>query len=229
MGFFDSLTGGNIGNATLDGITKNRNLLTNFSNAANSLINTGENSSIAQLYNAATQFQPFQTAGVNATNMTSNALGLNGADGTKAAQSAFQTGPGYQFAVDEGMRGAERAASASGMLGSGNLYDELMKRGQGYANQEYGSWLDRLNGLSSQGLQGASGVASAYGKMADVYGNNAADKVGISNLVTQGNMGSNKDEASVLEQKAQNENSFFGNLLGGIGSIAGKAFTGGLF
>lgn len=229
MGFFDSLTGKNIGKATEKAIGQNRDLLQSYGNKATQFINTGEQNSIGALDEAAGAYSPWASAGGDALGMYTDALGLNGAEGNARATGAFQTGPGYQFAVDEGMRAAERAASASGMLGSGNLFDELARRGQGYANQEYGSWLDRLNGVSGQGLTAASGQAGAYAQKAGIYDDNASDRVAIAGGVTQGEIGFNNDLAKIKEQREQAKGSFFGSLLKTGLSLGTKAFTGGLF
>ena len=50
------------------------------------------------------------------------------------------------------------------MAASGNTLDAITRLGSNLANQEYGSWLDRLSGQAGQGLQAATGIS----------GNNAA-------------------------------------------------------
>src|SRR5262245_19981934 len=53
---------------------------------------------------AASAYTPLSDLGSDygrAVNMYQNALGLNGPGGVRAAQGAFTTSPGYQFAVDE--------------------------------------------------------------------------------------------------------------------------------
>jgi len=52
----------------------------------------------------------------------SDAAGVNGPGGYDRARSNFQTGPGYQFAMDQGLEAAKRA---SGGVYSGGLLDEL--------------------------------------------------------------------------------------------------------
>lgn len=229
MGFLSSLTGSDAGKATLNALSKNRGLIEGFQETGNNIITTGEGQSANNLYHAQRKFDPYLDAGSSATSMYTNALGLNGADGVAAATGAFQTGPGYQFAVDEGMRGAERAASASGMLGSGNLFDELQRRGQGYANQEYGSWLDRLSGVSGQGLSAASGQAGVSGAIANLFQNTADNRLGLEGTTTQGLIGNNNDVAKVEEQRAAQKGSFLSSLLKTGISMGTKAMTGGLF
>ncbi|NTF43068.1 hypothetical protein [Rhizobium rhizogenes] len=229
MGFLSSLTGTNIGKATTKAIGQNGSILQNLQTAGNGIIDTGEQKSAGALDQAVSNYDPYLSAGKSATGMYSDALGLNGADGNAAATAAFQAGPGYQFAVDQGTQAALRGASAAGMLNSGNTLTALTNFGQGAANQEYGSWLDRLNGLSGQGLSAANGASGALGNVANLYQSTANDRLGLESSVAQGQMGLNNDLASVKEQQAQNSNSFLGKLVGGGISLGTKALTGGLF
>lgn len=225
MSFLGSLFGTDAGKATMGALNQNKGILGDFQNLGNSIINTGEQKSEGALNSAIAGYQPWVDSGKNANTMYGNALGLNGADGNAAATSAFQTGPGYQFALDQGTQAALRGASAAGMLNSGNTLTALNDYGQGQANQEYGSWLDRLNGVSGQGLQAASGQASGYGALSDLYQAGTDNRLGLENTVTQGKMGLNNQVAQVKEQQSANQGSMFGSLIG----LGGKLLTGGLF
>ncbi len=229
MGFLDSLTGSNIGKATTKAIGQNGVLLNNLQNAGNSIINTGETKSAGALNESVDNYDPYLAAGKSATGMYSDALGLNGTSGNATATSAFQTSPGYQFTLDQGTQAALRGASAAGMLNSGNTLTALSQYGTGLANQEYGSWLDRLNGLSGQGLSAANGASGALGNVANLYQSTANDRLGLESSVAQGQMGLNNDLAAVKEQQAQNSGGFLGKLLGTGVSLGTKALTGGLF
>lgn len=229
MGFLDSLTGGDVGKAAANATKKNRALIGGFDRQGKSIINTGEAKSAGAINKAIGGYDPYVTAGRDATSLYSNAIGLGGAEGNAAAQGAFQAGPGYQFALDQGQQAALRGASAAGMLNSGNTLTELTKFGQGLANQEYGSWLDRLKGVSSQGLQAAGGQASAYGGLADLYQGTADDRLGLASNVVQARMGNNNQLAQIREQQAATKSGFLGSLLSGGLSIGTKLATGGLF
>lgn len=229
MSFFGSLTGADAGKNQLKALKQNKGLLTGFQTQGNNIINTGEDKSSSALNSAISGYQPWVDSGTAANTMYSNALGLNGSDGNAAATSAFQTGPGYQFALDQGTQAALRGASASGMLNSGNTLTALTEYGQGIANQEYGSWLDRLNGVSSNGLQAASGQASGYGSLSDLYQAGTGNRLGLESGVTQGLMSNNLDAAQIKDQQEANKAGFFGSLLSGGLSLGTKALTGGLF
>jgi hypothetical protein len=89
-----------------------------------------------------------------------DALGVNGDEGLARAKGAYSTSAGFDFAKEQGLEEARRAAAAGGMSASGNLVDEITKRAVGYASKDHGSWLDRLTGLDSQRLGALMGVAS---------------------------------------------------------------------
>lgn len=229
MGFLSSLTGKNTGKATMTAAGENKAELQALRATGSALINQGEADSLGAYNQAIGAYQPWVDSGNNARGMYDNALGLNGADGNAAATGAFQAGPGFQFALDQGTQAALRGASAAGMLNSGNTLTALQDRGNGLANQEYGSWLDRLAGNSAQGLQAAGGQAQGYGNIGALYQNTTGDRLSLNSGVTQGLMGANNQWASGMEANNQARGSFLGGLLkGGVG-LATKALSGGLF
>lgn len=229
MGFLSSLTGSNTGKATINAANQNKGLITQLQNTGNSIINTGEQKSEGALNDAIAAYQPWVTSGTAANTMYGNALGLNGADGNAAATDAFQTGPGYKFALDQGTQAALRGASAAGMLNSGNTLTALTDYGQGVANQEFSSWLDRLNGQSAQGLQAAGGQAGQYGNLSNLYQMGTANRLDLESGVTQGLMGANNQIAQGKEAQNQAKGSFLGKLINGGVSLATGGKVGGLF
>lgn len=229
MGFFDFLTGGNIGKATSNALNNNSQIITNLQNTGNSIINSGEQQSAAPLNAASANYNPYLATGGAASTMYGNALGLNGASGNDAATAAFRADPGYQFQLDQGTQAAERGASAGGLLASGNTLTALAKYGGGLADQNYQSWLGNLSGAAGQGLSAANGQAGVANSQANLYQGTANDRLGLESTIAQGRQGINTDAAQVKEQQAQNSNSFFGNLLGGGIGLGAKALTGGLF
>lgn len=229
MSFLDSLSGANVGNNMLDSLKKNSGLLTGFDTSANNLVNSGEQKSRDALFGGIGNFDTFLSNGKVANGLYSDALGLNGADGNARATGAFQTGPGYDFAMDQGTQTALRGASAAGMLNSGNTLTALTQFGQGTANQEYNSWLDRLKGQSDSGLQAASGEMAGYGAVSDAASGATDNRLGIDNTVTQGQMGINTQTGQVKDQQQAAKDSFLGKLVGGASQLGLKAATGGLF
>ena len=102
-------------------------------------------------------YDPYTQATAGAPQMQANALGLGGAAGNEAATNAFQAGPGYQFALDQGLQALNRNAASRGMLASGNNTQDILKYSQGLANQEYGNWQNRLGNFSELGFQCCAG------------------------------------------------------------------------
>ncbi|MGI8569618.1 MAG: hypothetical protein ACR2KT_11375 [Methylocella sp.] len=162
--------------------------------------------------------------GDQANAMYSNALGLNGQGGNQAATNAFQIGPGYQFAQQQGIQALDRSAAGSGMFGSGNAAMALNQYGQGLGNQEYGNWLSRLQGLGTQGLAAAGGQTGRQGQLAGI------------NQWGSGHRGENDFQTGIYQAKNYGEgqnsdtqanaaggNNLFGAIMGGL-NLAGKFF-----
>ena len=89
-------------------------------------------------------------------------LGLRGPEAEQAALAGFAESPGQAFLRERGLRAANRAASVSGELGGGNILEELVKRGTGFAAQFLGERKDRLAGVARGGLQ-ATTAGAAFG------------------------------------------------------------------
>lgn len=138
-----------------------------------------QNAAIAGLNQAGDQFNtgmdtlsqaysPYAATGTTANNMYQRLL----ADPTSVASL-----PQYQFGFDQGTRAIDNSAAARGMDQSGRTLKDLTRFGQGYADQQYGNYLQQLmqgtqlgmnatgaqTGVQAQGLQGQLGARqSAY-------------------------------------------------------------------
>lgn len=121
----------------------------------------------------------FGATGAQASNMTGNALGLNGAPGYDAAVGAFRGSPGYQYALEQGLDNVARMANTTGMLASGNTLAELQRRGQGMADQNFQQWLQNLQGreqmYNPMALQALTNTASGRAQAALTGGTGAAN------------------------------------------------------
>lgn len=91
--------------------------------------------------------------------------------------SAFYADPGYQFARDQGIQAVQRQATAQGRSISGAEDKALIRYGTGIANQNYGSFYDRLlqsAGLGNTGIgASASAGANAAANIGAAYANSA--------------------------------------------------------
>lgn len=85
----------------------------------------------------------------------------------------FETSPGYQFRLDEGIKAIQRSAAARGSLASGATMKSLNNYAQGQASGEYNNYVNSLmnlagigsgatSGTASAGSQAAAGIANAY-------------------------------------------------------------------
>ena len=117
------------------------------------------------------------------------------ANRTGATQyGGFQASPGYGFAFDQGTSAVNALAGARGGLNSGRTMQDLTTFGQGIANQEFGNYLNRLAGLTDQGLSAATMQANAAnataGRVSNAYGAmgnaSAAGAIGVGNAIQGG-------------------------------------------
>lgn len=118
-------------------------------------------------------------AGKGALATYEGSLGLGGEAGRAAATGAFQASPGYEWRVNQATDGLARKASSLGALGGGNTMAAISDRAGQMANQEYSGWQDRLNGLSTQGLQGAGAQAGLYKGLGDLGVQLGRDEAGL--------------------------------------------------
>lgn len=96
-----------------------------------------------------------------------DAAGANGAAGYDRARANFQTNPGYQFQMDQGLQALNRTHAAAGNLNSGNADADTLKFATGLANQSYGGYLSGLQpylGGQAGAVQGAAGVQTGLGQ-----------------------------------------------------------------
>jgi hypothetical protein len=167
-------------------------------------------------------YDPYTQPTQGAAGMQADALGLGGAAGTQRAQEAFTAGPGYQFALDQGLQALNRNAASRGMLSSGNNTQDILRYSQGLANQEYGNWLNRLGDFSQLGLSSAAGQTGRQNALAGLdtgYGNAQAGV--YSN--TANNL------AELMAPKQQQPSGLGSAIAGGLnlgGSLVGAYFGG---
>ena len=230
MGFLNDLFGGgDAGKATKQAADSNRGLLSDLKTENMGYIGQGLSAGTGYLNQAQDLYKPLSDLGTKGANLYADALGVNGSAGNANAQGAFQAGPGYQFAMDQGQQALERSAAARGSLQSGQTGIDTMKFGQGLANQEYGNWLSNLSGYNNLALSGAQGQAGTLGALAGLSTNAAGQRVGVATDINNGLMGANNQNAAGQEQhvaaKQQGLNSLLslgGSVLGGgLGGVGG--------
>jgi hypothetical protein len=137
--------------------------------------------------------------------------GASGAGAPSNAIAQFQTSPGYQFRLDQGMQAIDRSAASRGRLMSGATLKAAQGFGQGLATDEFGNFINRLQTLAGVG-QSATNTGVAAGEATAGNIGNAA--VAGGNAIGQGILGAGQARASGYVGSA---NAIAGGL-GGAGS-----------
>jgi hypothetical protein len=149
--------------------------------------------------------------------------------------SDFQEDPGYQFALDQGMRGLQNSAASRGGLLSGATLKALTRFNQDTANNQYQNSYDRFNqnqqnqlntlyNLSNAG-QGAAGAIAGYNANArNQQANNLMTLgTGQASLLTQAG---NAAAAGVIGGNNAMQQGIRGavNTLGGLASMRNSGY-----
>lgn len=230
--FLSTLFGGG---AEREAAERNRALLSQYQTQGTGFLDNGLSQSTGALSDARTAanaaYDPLSSLGNKygaASSLYLDALGANGADAARAAQSSFTTSPGYQQGIDAGLDAINRRRAAAGMLGSGNADLDALTFAQNNQNQQYNGWLDRLGGFVSPELSATSGAASGRagietgigGSLAGLYSQDAQNRVNLAGSTTSGGISANN-------QQAQGEAAGARNLLNAGMSLASLAAGGG--
>ncbi len=139
------------------GVTDAMSTLGNYGGQATQAINTGID-----------YLNPYAESGQQANQLQ---MAFSGALGPEAQAQAFENyrnSPGVDFMVGEGERAITRNAAATGGGQGGNVMRELMRFGTGVAMQDFGNQYDRLQGLSTQGLNARMTQAGMRGQEANI-------------------------------------------------------------
>lgn len=168
--------------------------------------------------------QPYMQAGQQGLQAYLGTLGLGGDQQT--AINRFRTSPGYQFALQQGQQALQRQAAARGMSGSGAASRELARYGQGMADQEYGNYQNRLQGLASMGAgMGQTAAQQSIGAGQNLA-NLGAGYAGQIGSIYQG-MGQSAANARMAQAQINAQrNAGLWNMLGQLGGSALGAFGG---
>lgn len=233
--FLSTLFGGG---AEAEAANKNRALYDAYKTEGTSNINAGYDTARSDLEGARSAFAPLSSLAQKygaGTDLYLDALGANGAAGNTRATGAFQAGPGYQFALDQGLQALNRRRAAGGMLDSGNADLDAIRFGTGLADQTYGDWLTRLSDLVNPELSATSGAASGQagiqGGLASLATGRASDLTNILGTTTSGLAGANNLQAQGEAAGARNLLGLGTSLLGlgtGVGGTVGGSLLSGI-
>jgi hypothetical protein len=125
---------------------------------------------------------PYREAGVKSLAELMNSTAPGGQFSKNYERSAFEVDPGYQFRLDQGEQGINRAAAARGGWNSGATLKALARFNSNLGSQEYGAWDQRQNTREAQ-----------FNANRDFRRNNLASLAGVGQTATTatGNAGSN--------------------------------------
>jgi hypothetical protein len=142
-----------------------------------------------------TDLAPYRDAGGISLKDQQDLLGLNGPDAASEAMARFQTSPGYQFQMEQGLRAVDAGAAAKGMLRSGATLKDEETFGEGLANTDFTNYYNRLMGLTTLGENAAAGGAATA-----------------------------QTGANLAQGAGNTQSSIYGNLAGGIGATVNGLF-----
>lgn len=154
------------------------------------------------------------------TGALSDALGINGAEGSARATASFQNSPGYTAAVEAGTENSLRNRSRTGDLRSGATNIDLQNVAQNAQNQQWQQYIQNLLPFTQMGQQGAQGAASGIGTLYSGLGNQLNANYGsLGQLGWQKETGiGNADANAALASNAAS-----GNMVSALMNIAGLA------
>lgn len=175
--------------------------------------------------NAQANLSPFISGGTNALSSLEQLYGLGGGpagytpgaiggvsqgqpSNALQAYTNFTQTPFYQFPLSQGVAALNQSGAARGLTLSGGQANALQAYGQGYASQNFNSYINALSGLANLGQQSAGALAG--------YGNQASN----TQLTGQSQLGQAQSAGTIGSQQA-----IANNVLGAIPSILGYGGT----
>jgi hypothetical protein len=233
-GFFDTLFGGG---AEREAADKNRALTGQYGTQAQDYLTSGYNTGVGDLNQAIGAYQPLSDLAAKygkGTDLYLGALGVNGPDAARQAQSQFVTTPGYALSQTAGEEAINRARANTGMQLSGNTLQDLQTFGQNNLYQtQYAPWMAGLSGINQNALTAtagaAQGQAGGYTNLANLAKGYASDQTGVAGNVLSGNVNANNLQAAGEASGAKNllgAGLSLATLAMGIPNIPGSSLLG---
>lgn len=156
--------------------------------------------------------QPYQDAGTGAISDYQKWLQGQKDPGQfiNGLMSGYKESPYAQNLQQEAMRAGQNAGSASGLMGSTPLMQQMQQNAGNIASQDQNQWLQNVLGINSQYGQGQQNLING--------GQGAANS--LTNLYSH--MGDKNAEGAYGKQAGKNND--FWNTIGGLGGILGSFF-----
>jgi len=158
--------------------------------AADNALATGYQGAQANYGNAQSMYAPYAQQGQQANSMYGNALGLNGVQAQKDFGSNYAASdPFREQNADFANAGLMRQWNARGMADSGASRLAVSRASLERGSQDYGNYLNRLQGAGQQGFQATgaqAGLEQGKGDLATGYGQTrAGNEINYSNALAQ--------------------------------------------
>lgn len=130
-------------------------------------------------------YGPQATQGFDATNAYRNLLGLDGPAAFNSSFNDYLGSTDYGFKFGEGQRAVTGSNAAKGMLNSGDTLKRLTQYGTDIASQYFEKFLDRLLGLSEQGIKIGQliGGAGNYSQATSTSTSKGSSTPGLAGLI----------------------------------------------
>lgn len=175
------------------------------------------------------QSLPYRQVGENALYRVQDLSGARGAGAMGEAFQEYQTSPGYQYQVDQGVRAVEASAAARGLTGSGAMLKALQDRGQQIANQDFGTYYNRLLNLANMGqnsalnsAQQAAQVGQGISQTLASQGTAQAQIIGNTNAGVTNALNNGLNNYTYMQGMQQQPNALMnGNYAAGAGGYGG--------
>jgi hypothetical protein len=133
---------------------------------------TAGRADINQFYGKASEgFDPWIDSGTGAQGVLADLNGLNGPEAQQTAYMKFQSDPSYRFSVEQANQALQRSSLSKSNIFSGNFMDASNRLNQGLASQQYGSYYDRLMGMSTAGRQAQTTRANLFANQGTALAN----------------------------------------------------------
>ncbi len=159
---------------------------------------------------------PYMEAGKGAMGNLQNQYAdlLSGGVQNKLGES-YKQSPGYQFKLQEALRGGNAAAAAGGRAGTPMAQQQQMGIANGLASQDYGDYIKNQMSLYGQGLSGNEGLNQQGFEANKDYANTLANT-----LAQQGEYGY-QGQKGMNEARGTNRSNIFSGLGMAAGGLAG--------
>ena len=109
-------------------------------------------------------YAPQMSTGTRSNDLVASLLGVGGDPAAGAAAlDNWNKSTGYDFLMDSGSRAITGNMASKGLLNSGATAKALTTFGQNLASTQFSGYLDKLLGLSEQGMKGGALVSGAGG------------------------------------------------------------------